>query len=325
MTLNGINKSAILLMLLGSEKTIEIFKYLNLYEIHKVIAATIDIDVVSQEDLNEIFNDFMKRYKFMKECVLLNRDLYIKKIKSKFLNKKKSEMFLKKILNRKKFFKKINELNEISDKNLFDLLKDEHPYILTSILFFLDSKHSANIISYFQYDQQSEIICLIANFSGLEDGKISSLIQVINIILSKYKKLSWKRKSLITAINILHTENFNKDRNIFNHILKYDSELGKEILYETLCFYDIVKFTDDSMIELMKHVDFNHITIALYHEKQEIKHKFFKHCIHLKENIKFLESDKNRYISYDIIQNSQKLIISMAKKLLKKKKISIFY
>lgn len=323
MILNSLNKSAILLMLIGSIETIKIFKYLKVYEIKKIITAVIDINLVSQDEISDIVNEFLLKYKDMSKCVFLDHDLYIKNIKNKFLNKKKSENFLKKIFDKKNFFHKIQELHNIPEKKVFSLLKHEHPYIITSILFFLDTRYAANVISYFDHAEQSKLINLIASFTNLDESKVSELSYIISIILSEYKKKAWRKKSLVTAVNILNTLNFKISRKIIYGIMKDNPDLGDQILFCTLSFSDFEYFTDDSIMKLIKVIDQHQITIALYHAKKEIKCKFFKYCKHLEETLMILESDNERYISHEVVQNAQKLIVLTAKRLLKNRKISI--
>ncbi|CAL4042034.1 Flagellar motor switch protein FliG [Buchnera aphidicola (Takecallis arundicolens)] len=323
MILNSLNKSAILLMLIGSVETIKIFKYLKLYEIQKIITAVIDINLVSQEEISDILSEFLLKYKDMSKCVFLDHTLYIKNLKNKFLNKKKSENFLKTIFDKKKFFHKIQELHNIPEKKIFSLLKNEHSYIITSILFFLDKKYSANVISYFKHEQQSKLIHLIASFTDLDESKMSELSCVISMILSEYKKISCRKKSLVTAVNILNSLNFKKSRKIIYGIMQDNPDLGDQILCCTFSFADFEYFTDDSIMQLIKVIDQYQITIALYHVKKEIKCKFFKYCKNLEENLLILESDNERYISHEVVENAQKLIVLTAKRLLKNRKISI--
>ncbi|QCI27061.1 FliG C-terminal domain-containing protein [Buchnera aphidicola] len=323
MIFNGADKSAILLMLLNSKEAIKIFKYFNKYEIKKIISSIININLVSQSDINTIFNEFILQYENISKYVLLDNNSYLNKIKSKILYNKNLDNFLNKISKKKIFLKKIKKLKHISDKNLYSLLKNEHSHVITSILFFLDSKTASNVISFFENQQQSKIIYLISKFSQLKEYEFSILIDIIDIILIKYKRISYNKKSLITAIDILNTNNFNNNHNIIDNIYKHDNKIGKKIFYKIFSFEDIVKLTDESIIFLIKNIDEYKILISLYHAKKSIKYKFFKHCPKLKDNIIILESDKDRYISYDNVINAKNFIVSKIRVLLKKKEISM--
>ncbi|CAL4318328.1 FliG C-terminal domain-containing protein [Buchnera aphidicola] len=323
MILNGIFKSAILLILIGSEQSLKIFKFFSEIEKQHLLDAILEIQIVTEQDVNNLYHHFIELYHKNVNDINLDSKNYIKNLISNVYQKSNEKLYLENFIKKKLFFEKIHQLNDISSKLIYRLLKNENLNIISTILFFLDHHHTAEIISYFSNENQSEIICLISNFSGLKPSRINDFIKIIDLLLlnqyeSYYQNINTKR-----VLNIINYLDKNRNMNTVDKIYRYNKNIRYKILYKIFSFQNVIYLTDISILTIVKNIDRNHLMIALYKADDTVKRKFFKNVSYLEDMMKQLEFDKDRYISNDVIFNSQNIIVTKIRKLLKKKKISM--
>ncbi|CAL4318284.1 hypothetical protein [Buchnera aphidicola] len=322
MILNGIRNSAILFMLIGIEETIKILNFFKTEDIQNIMTAMLSIDIVSQEKVYNILNQFIIEYNKISGAIYLDHDSYISSILLNHLNKKKIDTFSKTLLNKKKFFAKIKLLNYISAKDLFFLLKNESLYFITTILLFLEIKHTKNIISYFPDDKKSEIIYSMTNFQGLQESKIPDLIKVINFLLDEKKNLSFQKIGCKTAIELFHTMKEKSQNIIMMNVIKFDKSIGEKFFLKTFTFEKSIYLTDTSILLLSSIFNIHYMILSLYYAHQLVKKKFFKNIPNLQEYVLNVEN-YNYPISNNIILTIRKKIVFKIQKLLLEKKISI--
>ncbi|QIQ41688.1 MAG: flagellar motor switch protein FliG [Buchnera aphidicola (Microlophium carnosum)] len=323
MILNGTEKSALLLIAIGSDQAGEILKHLTPFEVQELITAMVNIKRVSTQKLNEILLECYDLAIKNNALNCNNSDKYLIKMLTKALGEKQGNSLLQDALEIRNALIYIKALNYMPAKKIAFLLENEHPQIVTTILVYLDKNQSAQVLSFLGDKKRAEIILRIIDFRGIEESSLVELNKVINNLL-KYKKLILSEKGGIkTAAQILNSMKIKHEKETIKKISQCDEQLADKIIAEMFLFENLLD-VDDKYIKLaMKNIEKEKLYIALQKTSPAIKEKFFKNMPEIESNQLSLSLQKKSYVSNDSIKNEQKLILIMIKNIIENKKISL--
>ena len=147
MSEDGIMKSAILLMSLGEEEAVEVFKFLGPKEVQKLGAAMAALKNVKRDQVEEVLSEF--RAKAAEKSTLTGAsDDYIRSVLTKALGDDKAANLIDRILHGGDT-SGIEGLKWMDSASVAELIKNEHPQIIATILVHLDRDHASEVLGHF--------------------------------------------------------------------------------------------------------------------------------------------------------------------------------
>ena len=144
-SLNGIQKSAILMMLLGEEEAAEIIKNLGPKEVQSVGAAMYSVQGLGQDTVNEVLDEFLYIIK-QQTSLGLGAVNYIKNVLNRAIGEERAQPVLSRI-SPSDAQKHIEILDWMDGPSFADLILDEHPQIIALIISYLDSALGADVLN----------------------------------------------------------------------------------------------------------------------------------------------------------------------------------
>ncbi|QCI21396.1 flagellar motor switch protein FliG [Buchnera aphidicola (Hyadaphis tataricae)] len=323
MILNGTQKSALLLMSIGSVQAGEILKHLTPFEIQEIVDAMINMQGVPSDVLDKVLLE-------CDNCIIQNNalqknfnDKYLFDMLSTALGEQKGTSLINEALEVRNAKICIKALNYMNSEQLALLLSSEHAQIITTILIYLDKNQAAQILSYLNAKQRAEIISRITEFHGIEESSLIELNKVINNLLNNKKLLLSEKGGVKTAVSILNSMKIQYERDTIKNISTLNKNIADILLKEMFSFNNIVNLDDEYIKILIKNIEKEKLCVALQKVDFLIKEKFFKNMpdAEAKKLSDILE--KNSYISDIAIQNEQKLILIMIKSIVNNGNVSL--
>jgi flagellar motor switch protein FliG len=323
MILNGTQKSALLLMSIGSVRAGEILKHLTPFEMQEIVDAMINMQGVPSDVLDKVLLE-------CDNCIIQNNalqknfnDKYLFDMLSTALGEKKGTSLINEALEVRNAKISIKALNYMNSEQLALLLSSEHAQIITTILIYLDKNQAAQILSYLNAQQRAEIISRITEFDGIEESSLIELNKVINNLLNNKKLLLSEKGGVKTAVSILNSMKIQYERDTIKNISTLNKNIADTLLKEMFSFNNIVNLDDEYIKILIKNIEKEKLYVALQKADVLIKEKFFKNMSdsEAKQLSDILE--KNSYISDIAIQNEQKLILIMIKSIVHNGNVSL--
>ncbi|QCI17489.1 flagellar motor switch protein FliG [Buchnera aphidicola (Acyrthosiphon lactucae)] len=323
MILNGTEKSALLLITIGSDQAGEILKNLTPFEVQELITAMVNIKRVSHKKLHEILTECYDLA--IKNNILNcnNSDKYLVNMLTKALGEKKGNSLLQEALEIRNAKICIEALNYMKAEQVAFLLDNEHPQIITTILVYLDKNQSAQVLSFLSDEKQSEIILRIIEFRGIEESSLVELNKVINNLLQNKKLILSEKGGIKTAAQILNSMKMKNEKKTIKKISIFNQKLADRIVEEMFLFDNLVDIDDKHIKVLIKNIEKEKLYIALQNTNSSIREKFFKNMSQTESNELSLSLQKKSYISKNSIKNEQKLILIMIKSIIENGKISL--
>lgn len=144
MSLTGTDKSAILLMTLGEDRAAEVFKHLSSREVQLLSGTMAGMSRVSHKQLGEIlteFEDDAEQY----AALSVNASDYLRSVLVKALGEERAASLLEDILESRETTTGMETLNFMEPQSAADLIRDEHPQIIATILVHLKRGRAADI------------------------------------------------------------------------------------------------------------------------------------------------------------------------------------
>ncbi len=158
-----------------------------------------------------------------------------------------------------------------------DLIKNEHPQIIASILAHLERDQASAILTNFTERTRGDVILRIATLDGIQPDALKELNDVLTKLLAGGNRL--KKAALggvRTAAEILNFVGSADETAIIESIRAYDAELAQEILDEMFVFDNLMDLDDRGIQLLLREIQSESLIVALKGANEALREKIFK-------------------------------------------------
>lgn len=315
MSLNGIEKSAILLMSIGIDEAVKVLKSLTNLEVRQLLTCMININEVSSIEVNKVLRECIDFVCPINYFSYIHGD-YLFSILKKILGEQDATIFLEENIRIRDINFAIKKLNTIDTNQLFKLIEHEHIQVIAIVLAHIKDYQAAQILSFFTDKKRSEIVFRIATFSGLKKfGKIE-LVKVINDILSRYENFLNNKVFIKKAADIISLMKEKHKKLVLDDLSNADKHLTKKILNEILSFKSLINIQDKYIYHLINKVKLDTICISLRGTDELLKDKFIKNMS--EKDVGYLREKLSEQHTLSIVDitNAQTLILKIMRSLL---------
>jgi flagellar motor switch protein FliG len=312
--LNGTQKSAILMLLLGEEEASEILKNLSPREVQQLGTAMYSVADVNQDTVNMVLDEFLAIIK-AQTSIGLGADTYIRRVLTKALGEDKAGSVLTRITP-SQTGKNIEILQWMDARSIAEMISGEHPQIIGIIVAHLEYAVAADVLVLLPEEIQPEVIQRIATLDSVQPEAIAQLERVMQL---QFKANTSLRASKIGGIKAAaKIMNFTKtamEQRIMGKLAKADKNVMTQILDNMFMFENLIAVDDKSMGTLLRSVEPNTLAIALKGADERLRDKIFgamssRAAASLKD-----EMDSKGPMRVSEVQEAQKQIIAIARQL----------
>ena len=312
--LNGTQKCAILMLLLGEEEASEILKNLSPREVQQLGTAMYSVADVNQDTVNMVLDEFLAIIK-AQTSIGLGADTYIRRVLTKALGEDKAGSVLTRITP-SQTGKNIEILQWMDARSIAEMISGEHPQIIGIIIAHLEYAVAADVLVLLPDDLQHEVIQRIATLDSVQPEAIAQLERVMQL---QFKANTSLRASKIGGIKAAaKIMNFTKtatEQRIMGKLAKADKNVMTQILDNMFMFENLIAVDDKSMGTLLRSVEPNTLAIALKGADERLRDKIFgamssRAAASLKD-----EMDSKGPMRVSEVQEAQKQIIAVARQL----------
>jgi flagellar motor switch protein FliG len=198
--LSGIEKSAMLLVVLGADVASRVLTYLDEMTIFKIAQEIIKIDNIKIEEKEELIGEFLLDLKKNKGTIQGGENLARDILKAAFGDEKAEE-----ILNNLTYAdieKGFSFIKSIDPDVLTSILEKEHPQIITATLYYLSPIQTAAILKKLPADVSKDIIKRMAKMEKPSPKAVIELVRILRRNYEKYREPNNKMEKT-DGINIL--------------------------------------------------------------------------------------------------------------------------
>ena len=320
--MDGADRAAVLLLGIGEETAARVLKHLEPKQVQRVGAAMTTFASISQDQIEEVVNDFLSESN-TQMTMDVDSEAYVRKMLIRAVGEENAMSFLERILSSEDETG-LSRLQWIDARSVWDLIRQEHPQIVATILTYLESEQAAEILSYFSEEKR---VNLLLRMSAIESVKPEALEQVGKTIEEQLQgKNSSKTapiggvKSVADLINYLGGE---IETQVLDGIKTINPELCEQIKEKMFIFENLVDMDDRSVQIVLRNVESNSLLIALKGADEKVKNKIFTNMSSRAADLLKDDLEAQGPVKISDVEQAQKEVLAAARKLAESGEITL--
>jgi flagellar motor switch protein FliG len=310
----GLEKSAILLLSLGEDEAAEVLKSLGPKEVQKLGHAMAAIKSVPREKVETVLDDFHE-YAGTGGPVAVDENL-IKAMLTKALGDDRAANLISRIMHGGDTAG-IEGLKWMDAPTVADLIRNEHPQIIATILVHLEFDHAGEIMKHFSERLKNDVLLRIATLDGVQPAALRELNDAMARLLAG-ASTNLKKSAMggiRHAAEILNFVGQAAETAILDNVREYDPELAQKILDEMFVFENLLDIDDRGIQLLLREVQSDSLIIALKGASPEMREKVFKNMSQRAAEMLREDLEAKGPVRLSEVENEQKEILKIARRL----------
>ena len=237
--ISGLQKAAILLIVLGPERSANVFKHLKEEEIEELTLEIANTRSVTPQVKENILNEFYEVC-LAQQYIAEGGITYAKELLEKALGNDKAMDVIGK-LTASLQVKPFEFVRKTDASQLLNFIQDEHPQTIALILSYLAPGQSAMIISSLPPEKQADVAKRIAVMDRTSPDVIKEVEKVLESKLSNLVNQDYTIIGGVDAVvEILNTVDRGTEKHIMETLEIEEPELADEIRKKMFVFEDIL-------------------------------------------------------------------------------------
>ncbi|MGG4603273.1 flagellar motor switch protein FliG [Paenalcaligenes sp. Me131] len=320
---NKLRESAILMMAIGEDAAAEVFKFLNPKEVQELGSAMASLKQLTRADMDSILEEFRQEAdQFM--AVTLDSNEYIRSVLNKALGTDRAAGLIEDILEAGDGVSSgIDALNWLDAHSVAELISDEHPQIIATILVHLERDRAADILTELPERLRDDVILRVATFGGVQPNALHELTEVLNGMLSGQGAKRSKMGGTRTAAEILNYLSASDEESVIKSLRGIDNDLTDRIVEEMFVFDNLADIEDTAIQLILKETETASLTIALKGATDELRDKFFKNMSNRAADMLREDLDAQGPVRMSKVEQEQKAIVEVARRLAESGQITL--
>jgi flagellar motor switch protein FliG len=239
-TVPGAKKAAALLMFLGEDLAIEVFRRLNEDEVRVAAGAIAGIDGVAPETMQAILDEFIRR---------LTREAHLAPAGGDFaanlVDQALDPAEARHVLRRLAFERQLERVRRSDPRAIAAVLQREHPQTIAFVLARLPPDAAAQVVAGLAPDLRAEVVRRVARLNEAAPGALEEVIEVLGRELAALAADPGEPAGGVAAVaDILGDLPDETADAILEKLTKDEPELAAQMGRQRLAFTDLLRLED---------------------------------------------------------------------------------
>jgi flagellar motor switch protein FliG len=310
----GTRKSAILLMAVGEDRAAAALNLLPTAMVQELGLAMSKLQQVSRAELASVLREFREETEQLSALHLGSSD-YIRSVLKKALGEDRASDLLEDILKAEEPDGGIARLNQLEAGEVAELIRDEHPQILATLLVHLDRAKAAEVLEKLPVRLRNDVVVRVATFGGVQPAALKELTDVLTEMLSGEGLKRSRLGGVRTAAEMVNLMNTTNEEATIAHVRELDDSLAQRIVDEMFVFENLLGLEDRSIQRLLKEVESDSLIIALKGAPIELRDKFLKNMSNRAAETLREDIELRGPVRVSQVEAEQKTILQAARRL----------
>ena len=309
----GIRRSAVLLFSLGQADAVEVFKYLGPKEVQKISTLMTQISNLGRDEIIQAAQLFKDEARM--RASIDSSDEFLRSVLTEALGEDKASNLLDKITQGNDHTG-IESLKWMDPSSASDLIRNEHPQIIATILVHLAPDQSSAILSNFTERLRNDVLLRIATLEGVQPQALRELNDVLTQLLSgsdRIKKSAMGGVQL--AAEILNFMGAQVEGAALGSIREHDPDLAQRIQDKMFVFENLCDIDNRSIQVLLREVSSESLITALKGTSETLKDKIFKNMSSRAAEMLKDDLEAKGPVKVSEVEAEQKEILKIVRKL----------
>ena len=311
---DGVEKSAIFLMTLGENDAAAVLKYLEPKEVQKISAAMIKLKNLNRDEIAEVFRDFIVSASG-KTTIGMDSNDYIRNMLIKALGDDKAKGLLDRIMHNSDT-SGIESLKWMDPGAVAEMIGNEHPQIIATILVHLEPDQAADILKMLTERTRNDVLLRISTLDGVQPVALRELNDVLGKLMAGggtgKKNL---QGGVTTAAEILNFMGGTLEAEMMENVRSYDPELAQKIEDKMFVFENLLDIDDRGIQLVLREVQSESLIIALKGTSEGLREKIFKNMSKRASEMMREDLEAKGPVKLSEVEANQKEILKIVRRL----------
>ncbi|MBH8610360.1 MULTISPECIES: flagellar motor switch protein FliG [Pseudomonas] len=312
--MSGARRSAILLLSLDADSAAEVFKFLPSTDVEAISIEMARLSQVSHEEMRQVLEEFMDETDQYAAINIQTSD-HIRAVLTKALGSERAASLIDDILESTNTGSGIDKLNLMEASMVAEMIRDEHPQIIATILVHLERHQASDILQLLPDRLRNDIILRIATFSGVQPVALQELTEVLGVMLDGQSLKRSKMGGVRTAAEILNLMSSTHEESAIETVRQHNEDLAQKILDEMFLFENLIEVDDRGIQTLLQQVESNSLAIALKGAPPALLERFLNNMSQRAAQLFREDMEARGPIRMSQIESEQKAILQVVRRL----------
>lgn len=320
--LSGTQRAAILLMSLGEKHAASILRHMDPREVHKVGTAMSSLGNITGEQVEKVLSEFLDSAQ-SKNSMSIGKDEYVSKVLQQALGAERAEGMINRVLEGRNV-KGLETLKWMGPETIVEVVRDEHPQIISIVLSQLDADQAASVLAGLDDEVRTDVLLRVARMEEIHPAALEELDRVLARQVGERSVVKPPRiggsKKVADILNCLDTA---AESALTKRLVELDEVLGQEI-QELMFVFDNLKDVDGRGIQaLLREVSGDVLVIALKGADDVLKDKIFSNMSKRAAEMMRDDMETKGPVKLSEVKEAQKEILQVAQRMIEAGEIMI--
>ncbi|MBS0882954.1 flagellar motor switch protein FliG [Pantoea sp. JGM49] len=312
--MNAADKSAVVMLTLGDELAAEVFKHLNAHEVKQIGGAMVNMAGFSHQQMAAVLQQF-EQDSSEYAALSLNTNDYLRSVLVKALGEDRASSLLEDLLDTQQGSNGMETLNFMEPQAVYDLICEEHPQIIATILVHLKRNQAADVLGKFEDRERNDIMLRIATFGGVQPAALQELTEVLNTLLDGQNLKRSKMGGVRPAAEILNLMKTQQEASAIEAVRDFDQELAQKLIDEMFLFENLIEVEDRHIQRLLQEIENETLLIALKGANEALRTKFLANMSRRQAELILDDLASRGPVRLSQVEAEQKTILNIVRKL----------
>lgn len=311
---DGVQDSAIFLLTLGENEAAEVLKYMGPKEVQKISMAMVGLSNLSRDQITLVFHNFLEAAS-AKTSIGLDSNDYIRGMLTKALGDDKAAGMLDRILHSTDT-SGIESLKWMDAGSVAEMIGNEHPQIIATILVHLEPDQAAGIMKMLTERTRNDVLLRISTLDGVQPVALRELNDVLGKLMSGGNKGKKNLQGGVgTAAEILNFMGGTLEAEMIENVRSFDPELAQKIEDKMFVFENVLDVDDRGIQLILREVQSEALIFALKGASEELREKIFKNMSSRAAEMMREDLESKGPVKLSEVESNQKEILKIVKRL----------
>ena len=311
---SGVQKAAVLMLAMGEDEAAEVMKFLSPREVQQLGATMSGMRAVQADELESVLAEFRQQTE-QNTSLGVDSDDYIRSVLTKALGDDKASSLLNRILGAREA-SGIESLKWMDGQSVSELIRNEHPQIIATILVHLERYHACEVLGYFSDRLRNDVMLRIATLDGVQPAALRELNDVLTKLLTGNEVLKKKQMGGVrTAAEIMNFFGGEHESSVMANLKTFDADMAQKIMDEMFVFDNIIDIDDRGIQTILREVPSEALIIALKGAGQELREKIFRNMSQRAGEMLKEDLEAKGPVRLSEVEAQQKEILSIVRRL----------
>ena len=313
-SLSNTEKAAIVMILLEKQGAAKVMQTLTPTQVTAVSRAMIRVSDVPQPIVVAVVDEFLESLQELTDLGLEGPG-YLREVLMEALGESKAQTVLAKVDPMARS-SGLEMLDWMAPRAIADMIGEEHPQVIATILAMLDDRTAADVLSYLPVDLKSSVIRRLATLDTISDSALQQLEKVMQNRFSESTSISSAQLGgLRVAAKIMDKTKSEEATDIFDSMRARDEELVLLIEDNMFDFENLIDLADRDIQTMINNFDEEELRTALKGADETLLEKFKANMSKNKAEMFQDEMDLMPPLAIAVVDAARKSIIRQARKL----------